>query len=77
MTFVDVVFPAFLFIVGISIPFAIGRRLEKGEPLGKVWLHVLSRAPSACSSSGLLMVNARGRIHFARWSFESRHCGKC
>src|SRR5437867_2108929 len=31
MTFVDVVFPAFLFIVGMSIPFAIGRRLERGE----------------------------------------------
>ncbi len=32
MTFVDLVFPAFLFIVGMSIPFAIGARIEKGEP---------------------------------------------
>src|SRR5215831_10116467 len=37
MTFVDVVFPAFLFIVGMSIPFAIGRRLERGERLSSVW----------------------------------------
>ena len=27
MTFVDVVFPAFLFIVGMSIPFAIGKKI--------------------------------------------------
>src|SRR5262245_50998275 len=44
MTFVDVVFPAFLFIVGISIPFAIGRRLENGERVASVWRHILARA---------------------------------
>jgi predicted acyltransferase len=43
MTFVDLVFPAFLFIVGMSIPFALGSRLEKGEPLWKVVLHVIGR----------------------------------
>src|SRR5882757_4362970 len=32
MTFVDLVFPGFLFIVGMSIPFALGSRLNKGEP---------------------------------------------
>ena len=31
MTFVDVVFPAFLFIVGMAIPFAVKNRLEKGR----------------------------------------------
>jgi heparan-alpha-glucosaminide N-acetyltransferase len=36
-TFVDVVFPAFLFMVGMSIPFALGRRLERGDsPWGLV-----------------------------------------
>ncbi len=30
MTFVDAVFPVFLFIVGMSIPLAIGGRLKKG-----------------------------------------------
>src|SRR3954468_15391227 len=43
MTFVDVVFPAFLFIVGTSIPFAIGRRLEQGESRWQVWQHILTR----------------------------------
>src|SRR5215470_7225977 len=33
MTFVDLVFPAFLFIVGMTIPFALGGRIAKGEPI--------------------------------------------
>jgi predicted acyltransferase len=39
MTFVDLVFPAFLFMVGMSIPLALGRR-------ERPWPHVLSRAAS-------------------------------
>jgi predicted acyltransferase len=30
-TFVDVVFPAFLFMVGVAIPFALQRRLDRGD----------------------------------------------
>jgi predicted acyltransferase len=56
MTFVDLVFPAFLFIVGMSIPFALGPRLDRGEPLGRVLLHVLTRT-LALMSVGILMVN--------------------
>src|SRR2546427_12727257 len=41
MTFVDVVFPAFLFIVGMSIPFALRSRLARGEAWGKILGHVL------------------------------------
>lgn len=56
MTFVDVVFPAFLFIVGMSIPFAIGRRLEKGESPWLVWRHVLTRTLGLLII-GVFMVN--------------------
>lgn len=56
MTFVDVVFPAFLFIAGMSIPFAIGSRIEKGEPLWNTVLHILTRAASLILI-GVLMVN--------------------
>src|SRR5260370_10504693 len=35
MTFVDLVVPGFLFIVGMSISFAIGSPLNKGEPILK------------------------------------------
>ncbi len=34
----DVVFPAFLFVLGMSIPYAIGSRIKKGESA----LHILS-----------------------------------
>ena len=56
MTFVDLVFPAFLFIVGMSIPFALGGRLAKGEPLWKTFGHVIVRA-FALLAIGILMVN--------------------
>ena len=32
MTITDLVFPAFLFIVGIAVPFALGGRRRRGEP---------------------------------------------
>lgn len=40
----DVVFPAFLFIVGLSIPLAIGNRWKRGEKNSQILLHVLSRS---------------------------------
>jgi heparan-alpha-glucosaminide N-acetyltransferase len=52
MTFVDLVFPAFLFIVGMSLPFAIRRRLERGDRMWQVWKHILIR------TFGLLVIGA-------------------
>lgn len=40
MTIVDVVFPAFLFIVGMAIPFAVENRLKKVKSLTAFWQHV-------------------------------------
>jgi heparan-alpha-glucosaminide N-acetyltransferase len=41
-TFVDVVFPAFLFMVGLAIPFALERRIDRGDSMvalgGKILL---------------------------------------
>ena len=42
MTFVDIVFPAFLFIVGLSIPFALAQRKKK-HPEKSIWVHILTR----------------------------------
>ena len=56
MTFVDMVFPAFLFIVGMSIPFALGGRLRAGEKWWKTILHVMGRTLSLLFI-GILMVN--------------------
>ncbi|MGO9303285.1 MAG: DUF5009 domain-containing protein [Candidatus Korobacteraceae bacterium] len=57
MTYVDMVFPAFLFIVGMSIPLAIQRRLAKGQSLGKIWGHILVRSLSLMAL-GLFIANA-------------------
>ena len=57
MTITDLVFPAFLFIVGIAIPFALGGRLRRGQAPGEVWRHVVLRS-LALVVMGVLMVNA-------------------
>jgi heparan-alpha-glucosaminide N-acetyltransferase len=67
MTFVDLVFPAFLFIVGMSIPFGLGSRLSKGESLGKVLLHVVVRTLSLLFI-GILMVNETPSSEKMGWS---------
>jgi predicted acyltransferase len=44
MTYVDMVFPFFLFIVGMSMPLAIRHRLSKGDSELDLWLHVALRS---------------------------------
>jgi predicted acyltransferase len=44
MGFADTVFPAFLFIVGLSIPFAIGKRIARQESFIKTEGHILTRS---------------------------------
>ena len=56
MTFVNLVFPGFLFIVGMSIPFALGSRFAKGQPRGRILLHVVLRTLSLLWL-GVMMVN--------------------
>jgi predicted acyltransferase len=57
MTITDLVFPAFLFIVGIAIPFALGARRRRGASLPELLQHVVTRA-LALVVMGVLMVNA-------------------
>ncbi|PVD51683.1 hypothetical protein DC498_13235 [Terrimonas sp.] len=59
MTFVDVVFPAFLFIVGMSIPFAMNRRLQKGDDFLQIQWHVIWRT-FGLLILGVFMVNGEG-----------------
>ena len=72
MTFVDVVFPAFLFIVGMSIPFALGARINKGETRWRTFLHVAIRTLSLLFI-GILMVN--GTPDWKKWAGPGS-CGK-
>jgi len=56
MGFSDVIFPLFLFIVGLSIPFAINNRLDKNESRGVIARHILIRSFSLLLI-GVYMVN--------------------
>jgi heparan-alpha-glucosaminide N-acetyltransferase len=57
MTFVDLVFPAFLFIVGMSIPFAIQARANKGDSAVEIFKHIALRSLGLIVI-GVFMVNA-------------------
>ncbi|MGE5295749.1 MAG: DUF5009 domain-containing protein, partial [Solirubrobacterales bacterium] len=67
MTFVDLVFPAFLFIVGMSVPFALGGRIARGEPLWKCLGHVLTRT-LALLFIGVAMVSGSPDSKELGWS---------
>ncbi len=41
--FIDLIFPLFLFMIGVAIPYALGRRLDRGESLGRIHRHLLVR----------------------------------
>jgi predicted acyltransferase len=43
-TLADLVFPFFLFIVGVAIPFSLGNRIARGESRRKVLLRVIRRS---------------------------------
>lgn len=57
MTFIDLVFPAFLFVVGMALPFAIRRRLERGATILQIWKHILIRT-TGLLVIGIFMVNS-------------------
>src|SRR5687767_12270808 len=52
----DVVFPAFLFIVGLSLPYAIDNRRKKGDTEVQLVMHVLTRT-IALLVMGVFLVN--------------------
>ena len=57
MTYVDMVYPFFLFIVGMSIPLSVNQRLRRNASQAALWLHVLVRAASLIVI-GLILANA-------------------
>src|SRR6267143_5201772 len=67
MTFVDLVFPAFLFIVGMSIPLALGGRLGKGQSPWEILPHVVIRTLSLIAI-GILMVHETPDTAALGWS---------
>jgi heparan-alpha-glucosaminide N-acetyltransferase len=56
----DIVFPAFLFIVGLSLPYAIDNRRKKGDTEWQLVQHVISRT-FALLVMGVFLVNGETR----------------
>ena len=44
MGFADTIFPAFLFIVGLSIPLALDRKMQKGNSSQSILFAIISRS---------------------------------
>ncbi|MCH2110724.1 MAG: DUF5009 domain-containing protein [Polyangiaceae bacterium] len=63
MTVVDIVFPAFLFIVGMSMPLARQAAIKRGLSVSDRWRHALLR------SLGLLLM---GYFMVNRWSLDPK-----
>jgi heparan-alpha-glucosaminide N-acetyltransferase len=57
MTYVDMVFPFFLFIVGMSLPLSITQRLKRNVSLPSLWVHVVTRVIGLVVL-GLILANA-------------------
>lgn len=56
MTYVDMVFPTFLFIVGVSLPLAFERRIARGDSQPRLWAHAVVRS-LALVVLGLILAN--------------------
>ncbi|HMD39970.1 MAG TPA: DUF5009 domain-containing protein [Candidatus Acidoferrum sp.] len=73
MTYVDMVFPAFLFLMGMSIPISIRSRRAKGQSRSGIWTHAVVRSLSLVGL-GLFVSNApqvdaqRTGISFPWWA---------
>ena len=57
MTYVDMVFPFFLFIVGMAMPLSVEQRLKRDPSLPLLWMHVIVRSFSLLVL-GLILANA-------------------
>jgi heparan-alpha-glucosaminide N-acetyltransferase len=57
MTYVDMVFPFFLFIVGMSMPLSITQRLKRNSSVLALWVHVIVRFLGLLVL-GLILANA-------------------
>lgn len=74
--FEDLIYPLFLLLIGVVLPFSLHRRQAQGESLGRLYLHFLKR-------SVLLIVLGSipgGLLDFDRWPYLGgvlAHIGLC
>ncbi len=61
IAFWDLIQPAFMFMVGVAMPFALARRAEQGVSKGQIFRHVGARSLRLLLMSQILMSIAAGR----------------
>lgn len=64
IAFWDLIQPAFMFMVGVAMPFAFARRMEQGATGRRLFWHVAARAFRLVLMSQILMSISRGQMHF-------------
>ncbi len=75
--FEDLIFPLFLFIVGVVLPFSITRRVERGQGRSALYLHILKRSVVLILLG--LILNGLLRFDWAqmRWPGVLQRIGLC
>jgi predicted acyltransferase len=74
--FEDLIYPLFLFIIGVVLPFSLAHRREQGQSRCRLYLHILKR------SFILILLGSipRGVLSFTHWPFMGgvlEHIGLC
>lgn len=64
MGFADTIFPAFLFLVGLSLPFALENRIARGQSRRELFFHILLRS-LALIIMGFFQMNLENYSHQA------------
>jgi predicted acyltransferase len=64
MVFWDLIQPAFMFMVGVAMPFSVARRFEEGATRSQIFRHVLWRSFMLVVLSQVLMSISANRLHF-------------
>lgn len=75
MTYVDMVFPFFLFAIGLSLPLAVERRLKREPSQLGLWIHVFERSASLVVL-GLILANA-GKVDRTSTGISGSLWGLC
>src|SRR4030095_6483278 len=64
----DLIFPSFLFIVGVTLVFSISARLARGDSRGKIFLHAIKRTLILIAIG--LFINAFPLFDGSAWRIE-------
>ena len=64
ITFWDLIQPAFMFMVGVALPFALARRIEQGATGRQLFRHIAVRSFRLILMSQILISIGRGKLNF-------------